>query len=372
MGIHLPAAQLAAFNGGQIRKRVTQIDVLQGGQTLISGVRMMDDPGSVAVSSTNAARRTCSLNLLSVGGDLVPTSASSALAPYGNEVRVSTGVMLGSTPILVPCGVFRIDQCNPSWAGGNVPVGITGTDRSAVIANDKYTDYTSVAAQNAGSAILAIVSPAFQSWWPPPNFVAVSQNLSAQTFAPGDDRWAAAQNLATQVGCLLYFDPYGVLTLTPIVNPQTAQIAWTFAPGLLSVLTQAAQTLDRTNAANIIVAQAQGSSVTTPLQAIAQDLNPASPTYVLGNFSAAVSVVQSETLTLLADLQTYASSQLLLSQGATQTATLSSFCLPQLDAYDVIAASVAQVGLAAKYVIDQLSVPLGPGQMSLTTRSILV
>lgn len=352
------------------RLRATRVDVLRDGQPVITGLRATD--GSVTVSSaTGSARRTCSLTAVDDDGDLVIDDPTDPLAPYGNELALYRGVT--SLPgELVPLGVFRIDSAEASWSGGGVQIAVNGTDRSAVVAADKFTDYDSI--YNGAPALYALnqlvqpALPASQVY----DFANVNTMVTAQTYAPGDDRWAAAQELAAEIGCLLYFDQAGTLKLEQIVDPATRNPDWTFTVGQASLMTAVSNNYDRTAAANVIVAIAQGSNVDSPLLAVAQDDDPNSPTWVGGRFGSNVLALTSNTLNTAYDLQVYADSQLLLYKGATRQVQLSAVPVPHLDAYSIIAVQADRVGLADRFVVDQMTVPLGSGVMSITTRGVVV
>lgn len=376
MAVPISTALQAALRSRD-QRLAFRCDILQDGVPILTGLRVTS--GSLAVSSSQSPRRSVILTAVDDGGDLVPGDPSDFLAPYGNEIAVYQGLSIPSTsgPLtwtddLVPMGVFRIDHATSAYAGDGVTVAINGPDRSGRVADADFEDYTQIAAAtDVGAAIRSIVSPAL-----PASqlyaFTPVSAVIAAQTYAPGDDRWEKASTLAGDVGCVLAFDPNGVLTLQPIIDPGSTKPVWSFADGEASVLTGVTSDLDRTQAANVIVVIAQSTGNAAALIATAEDDDPTSPTWVGGPFGRVVKTFSTSALTTQADVQAYADAQLLLYKGATQQISLTGITLPHLDALDVINVEEAQVKVSSKYVIDQLSIPLGVGTMSITTRGVLV
>lgn len=364
--------EFAAALNARDRSPIYRADVLNNGIPVLSGMRVQAG-GNVAVNSSQSPRRTVTLTVIDDGGDLVPGDPGAALAPYGNELAVYYGLTLPTGAEWVPVGLFRIDVATAATAGGVVTVALTGSDRSARVADDDLTDYLTLSSGTLVSdAILDLITtalPANQAYSFDPTITAT---ITGQTYQPGDDRWAQATTLAANAGALLFFDAAGVCTLSNVPDPTLVTPAYTFAPGASSVAVSAQNSLDRTAAANTIVVTAQGTGVATPVTAIAQDTDPTSPTYVGGPFGRVVKTISTSIVGTLAAAQVYADSQLLLYSGATQQAQLTCVPLPHLDAYDVIATGIPAVKLTGRYAIDQISLPLGPGTMSITTRGIVV
>lgn len=326
--------------------------------------------GPDAVPATSS--RSCSLTLVDDGGNLVPKNSSDALAPFGNEISLYASLDIGGAVEWVPVGVFGIQSAVSAWAGGAVTVAVSGKDRATRVAGDDLTDYLQI---DAGTlltdAITTLVSdalPAGQLY----NFTPLTTTISAQTYAPGDDRWDAAVALATNAGCLLEFDPAGVLTLRAIPDVSTAAPAFRFAPGDNSVMVTVQNSYDRTDAANVILVTAQGTGIDTPLTALARDTNPDSPTYVDGSFGKVVKSISTSVPTTQDDTQTFADSQLKLYAGVTQQAEMTCLSLFHLGVWDVIQARASKVALDGRYAIDQISLGLGIGdKMSITTRGVV-
>lgn len=375
---------LAAALAARDRAPLIRADVTLDGAPVPDAPSLRVQSGTVTISTGTSNSmlgqdvlpatfsRTCTLTLVDDGGDLVPAGSSAALAPFGNEISLYASLNLGGTVEWVPVGVFGIQSAVSAWAGGAVTVAVAGSDRSTRVAGDDLTDYlTSDAGTLLTDAITTLVSdalPAGQLY----NFTPLATTIAAQTYAPGDDRWDAAVALATNAGCLLYFDAAGVLTLRAIPDVSTAAPAWMFAPGANSVLVTVQNSLDRSNAANVILVTAQGTGIDTPLVSIARDTNPASPTYVDGTFGKVVKSISTSTLTVQGDVDTYAAAQLKLYAGVTQQAQMTCLPLWHLEAWDVIQAQASKVALSGRYVIDQISLGLGIGdKMSITTRGVV-
>ncbi len=75
------------------------------------------ESGAVEISTTNAIRRTCKVNLVTdrTTNNLVPDNQFDLLNPFGNEIRLYRGVRFtDGTDEYVPLGVFVITDVSIS------------------------------------------------------------------------------------------------------------------------------------------------------------------------------------------------------------------------------------------------------------------
>lgn len=244
----------------------------------------IEDSTTITVDRSNQVRRTCSVVLtdpfVGTPQSLVPTSPSSLLAPYGNELVLYRGINYGDgTSELVQVGVFGIESTVIADTSPDLVLTITGGDRSVAISHAGFTDvYTISPSSNIGTAIQTLITSR-------PTGIVYSYAFAPTTaitsttpivYGPGDDPWASAQALAASIGYELFFDSAGICTFLPVPDPTKALISWSYNEGSVNIATSLRRTLDRSTAANYIIRDGQGSGVADGSTEIAVGSNGAS------------------------------------------------------------------------------------------------
>lgn len=343
-----------------------KVDVLQNG-TIIQTLQTVT-AGSVTLDATAAVRGRLDLTIVDDGTQgLVPTSPSDLLAPYGNELRPSRGIIYpDGTSELVALGVFRIDDVVPTDAAGSLTIQITGNDRSGRITDARFEAPFAIAAgTNLATAILSIVMPAYPAVVT--NFTATAVTTPAVIAQEGDDRWALAQQLANDSGLRLYFDGDGTLVLAAD-SPGSSVIS--LAEGANSVLLTAARRWTRQGAYNRWIATGQNTGQGTPVRGVATDDNPLSPTYYFGPYGQVPKFFQSQFITTTGQANDAAAAMKSREIGTTQTISFGTLVLPHLEPGDVATVTRLRAGIDEDNIIDQLTIPLTQdAAMSGTTRA---
>ncbi|HWO60949.1 MAG TPA: hypothetical protein VNO31_13050, partial [Umezawaea sp.] len=115
------------------------------------------------------------------------------------------------------------------------------------------------------------------------------------------DRAQALDDMSATVAMLWYplADGSFVQRLTPWTNPgQTAQLTLTdgtgLTPGALGAVADWTITVSRTGVYNSVIFTSERQDGTAPVHAIVRDLDPASPTYYLGNFGRKPLLIQNQ------------------------------------------------------------------------------
>src|SRR5690606_17954166 len=125
--------------------------------------------------------------------------------------------------------------------------------------------------------------------------------------------YGALEDLVTSVGKVCWWDHRGVLVIrTP---PDPAVPVWDIAHGRDGVLVSIARELSREGVYNAVVARGEGADTETPIQAVAVDDNPASPTYWHGPFGKVPRFYSSPLITDVAQAASAAASLLKRSLG---------------------------------------------------------
>jgi len=328
--------------------------------------------GTITLDSRADVRGRCDITIADDGTlGLIPTSPTSTLAPYGNELRISRGIQYtDALAERVPLGVFRIQDTTVEDTGSELRVQITGQDRAARIIDARFEEpYQVASGTNYATAILNVLKAA----WPgiPTSFMTTTRTTPALFAEEGADRWAFAQQMAASIAADLYFDGDGTCVLAPIVSggiPVT-----TLTEGTAGVLVSAGRSWSREGAFNRVVARGEQTGNGTPVRGVATDANPLSPTYYFGTFGKVPRFYQSPFITTTAQASDAAAAILARELGTTQQVQFGSLVLPHLEPDDVVRITRARAGINEDHILDQVTIPLSAaGTMSGTTRAVQV
>ncbi|HUO38930.1 MAG TPA: hypothetical protein VMU34_14345, partial [Mycobacterium sp.] len=168
-----------------------------------------------------------------------------------------------------------------------------------------------------------------------------------------NDPWAAATQLASNVGCNLFFDANGVLTLAPATAATTSPAVLSSVPA-----TKISRSLINEGVYNDIVVLTSGTSVSTPLRSQARDTNTGSPTYYLGAYGDVPNVITTSAITTQAAGDAMAAAQLLLAAGLSDTVTVDMVPNAALDIDDVVTLTDNRISLSGNYVVQSFQLPL--------------
>lgn len=344
---------------------------------------------SVAFDRAQNKRRSADLTFEDPTGALVPTTATSLLAPShlsGHYLKVvADGTCMGT---------YAINGTATADTGSDRSVHVTAYDRSWLIGRSTLKAAYGVSAGTAWAAaiqaLLNSVLPGLSfAAWPNPGFLAPAVVLSPG----GNSPWAEAQgNWAVSIGAELYWsrglasqvldDAPQLLTVT---DPRSAARVWSFtdaAGAAGGTLTEVASSMlgDTSGATlsasvsattggvpNYFIRDGQlGPAVAAsalPVTAAAFDSNPASPSFVGGPSGEIVDYAQNTLITSAAQAQAVASAALYLSLGA--AAPISLRVVPNatsraLDVGQVGTVTRSKAGLSgAVVVIDSVHHQLG-------------
>ena len=325
--------------------------------------------GQVNADIANLTRRTCDVTLVDPTGALIPSAATDILTPFGNELRLFRGITYPDlTTELVPLGVFGIAAAEIMDAGQALSVKIVGYDRADRVSRALLTDsYAIAAGTNAATAIQALITSRVPGLMF--NFALTAVTLPLTAYQTGDDPWAKATEIAKSIGMDLYFDAYGICTLTPVTDPASAPISATFAEGPTATVTNLARSLtNRTTFSDVIVI-GQGSGVVVPVRAQVTDSNTGSPTYILGPYGDVVTVYNSPLITTQAQALAAAQAILFRGTGLAEQLTITALVNPALDVGDTVQVTRAASKINARYTLDTVSIPLAySGSMTAVSR----
>lgn len=209
-----------------------------------------------------------------VEDELIPTTPFDLLSPFGTTITIRLGVILEyGVEADVPYGVYDLEDSKTVLANDARAVNLTLVDLGQRLARYRFEDPFEIpAATDLADAVQMVVQDRLGVVL---NLPATGRTLDRPRIfglEPELDPARELLDLAANFGYRIWFDREGALQLdqTPIPDPNAAQ---PFA-GTLT-----AQSAFDHHPPNVVVARGEASDGTTPIQGVAYDDDPASPTY---------------------------------------------------------------------------------------------
>lgn len=252
------------------------VEILDGQRNVLA-----TDPtylsGSVNADLTSRVARTCTITF---DESFYPFEPGDLLAPYGNMVRVTRGIEFAEgTRFAWVVFLGRIQDASLTSDGTCT---ISAADPAADVIDVKFLE-----PQNSGAGVAVEVEVARL----------ISDAVPLATFGTFDsfgvpvqqltwqlDRGQALDELATSVGAFWYClaDGSFVLRRYPWTVPNPAVV--TYADGEDGSIVTWAASRSRSTVYNSLTVTGERLNGDEPVYATAADDNPASPTYIFGNF----------------------------------------------------------------------------------------
>ena len=324
----------------------------------------------------------------------IPVSSTDILTPYGYELRLWRGVVYppdaagllldeSGTPLvdefdsilfesasdssvseLVALGTFPIQRSQVDAIGRLSSITCEG--RSRLVSDARLEDVYQVASgTNYATAIEDLISDGVSGL--EYLFPSTTHTTPLLTFDAQADRWEVAQQMARSIGQWLLFDGLGRVVMRP--EPSFTDVpVLTIADGVN--LTQAAMSLDRTNAYNKVISAGRNADNDSEFTGTATDDDPASPTYYDGPFGHKPLFHYSEFYSSSAQAAAGAESILAGQLGVARSLDFGLVPDPRLEVGDVVRITNTAFDLDELHIIDSLSFGLGAAdQMFGTTRT---
>lgn len=345
------------------------------------------DDGSVTLDQTAATRGSANLTFKDLG--LMPADENSLLAPYGREFYIYRGLRLpDGWQHLVKLGVFRVEDVSltEDSSGDYSGFQVVMLDRSARVIDDIFEAVVSIA---GGSDYLETIADLVSDAVPnlQTDFITKTALTPTLSGEQGEDRWAFVQTMAEAIGCELYFNNEGELTLRPVAQPSGASCGCITEgeegvevhPALLSL----EASWSRRDAHNkwIVVGDNADIDGAAPT-ATALDDDPASPLNYYGQFGKKAEVYHSSFITDTTMAQEAADGKKAKESGISQEVNFGSLVNPAMEPGDVVEIKRTKrdwnsgelVVIADEtHVIDSITIPLSADKgMEARTRSILI
>lgn len=337
----------------------TEVLVLRSGLQ-IGALQPVD--GSVSLSASSAIRGRIDMTFV---GDIDddPNLLYSLLRVDGTELFVRAGVSWPDGHELVDLGVYRIDDVQFEEQGATPVAQISGQDRSAKVADDRFTATTSIAAgTNYADAIRSVIVDVL----PTVEFALASTTATTPllVYQEEGDRWAAVSDMATSLGWVLYFDGLGRLIGAPEPDPTTVSSIWSFIDGADNTAVSRPRRKTRSGVFNGVIATGETTSGAAPVRGEAYDVDPVSPTYWYGPYGKVPRFYRSPLLTSNEQCADAATSLLRTSRRFVEQIDIAASPLPHLEPGDVIDASTGQG--EASYVVTSHTIGIPNGGSRIT------
>jgi hypothetical protein len=351
-----------------------RVDVLaRNGTVLYSDLPFID--GSVRATLSSRVARVLTLSVDRSWFPLLTNGSfdtSGLLAPFGNRLRASRGIAYGDgTIVSFPVFYGRIEQVQMARSG---QVSIAANDLAADIVDAQFeTPESAVTTNSISTEFRRLVREAL------PDATFGVSDLTGTLIAPvawQSDRAQALDDMSATVAMLWYplADGSMVQRLTPWTKPgQVAQVSLAdgtgAAPGVNGAIADWTITVSRTGVYNSVVFASERQDGTAPVFATVRDVNPASPTYYLGNFGRKPLLIQNQAA--LTQSQCLQAAQSNLKAATAITQVFDPVSIPpdaSLELGDLIAMTAE--GAASTQVIVGFTLPLREtGDMSLSLRA---
>lgn len=296
------------------------------------------------------------------GNEILPTRPGDLLTPFGTTMFAELGLeLLDGTISYVPYGTYEVSSCQTSVQAGDRVVDVGLVDISDRIERYRFeTPYTTPGgiylAQLINSVVLNRlgVSPAVPNG---ASLIAAPRTFGLDT---GTGPWSEILDVLDSYSETAWYDRVGDIQLGAISSdPANAYPLESF--------TSLSADFD-TRPANVVVARGESQDDTPPVQAVAVDTDPGSPTYAgegpgQSPYGRVTEYYASPLITTVAQATSAANTILAGNIGAGATYTITCPFDPTIDAGDVVGIN------GVTYAVDAITLDL-TGDCSVKAREI--
>lgn len=345
----------------EIRKSHTVISYVEVTSPTRESARLVATEGDVSVDRTAAIRRSCRITCIDPDGSWTPSGPESVLTPFGTEIRPYRGVVYADgTEEVYPLGVFRLAKADVTDKLGAVEIRLEAYDLSRTVKRDKFTSpYVIAAATNVLQAIKDILARTF----PDLDYDTISTTLT--TTAPriydvGDDPWEAATEMATSMGCDIYFDVEGRVVIAPPVDIDALPApAFDYYEGESCTMTDLGLSYsDEPGFNGVVVTGESPGDELPPVRAEAWDDEPSSATYRLGPYGEVPMFHTDQIIKTAADAAAVAAQMLQGLLGFSSALNVTAMVNPALEAGDVVGVKRERSHVDGLFTADAFNVPM--------------
>lgn len=320
--------------------------------------------GNVSIDRTAAIRRRCTVTVIDKTGSLTPETANDMLHPLANNrLRLFRGIKLSDgTEELISLGVFDIFDTNIKDSGESLEIDIKGFDLSKSVQRARLlNNYNVPAGERYDLAIRDLLSsrvPTLSFNIPTIEFYTPPLVFGSSGNQGGGDPWKYATEMAESVGYEIYFDPQGVVNMTPIPDPTVDPVVWEYEEGPLSTLLYVEKKISKEDVFSRVIVTGENTDLDEPIRAEVIDDDPTSPTYIYGPFGDVPVFLQSEYIRTTAQAQEAAVARLRQARGGSEGLQVITTPNPAHEAGDTVSVARGRARINNNYVIDRLNINL--------------
>jgi hypothetical protein len=346
-------AALSVPTGYRRRSRFT---FSRGGQT----IDLEPISGSITADARRNARWDGRLSF--AGDDLIPQRPGDILTPFGTRVTIELGLeLLDGSVSMVPYGTFEVAKSQVKIDADQRVVEVGLIDISDRVERYRFeTPLTVAAGTDLGTMINTVVT---NRTGVNPGVPLVGATLGAARVFGLDTAtapWAEIEDVLSSFSRVAWYDRVGAIQVGSLApDPASAYP--------LDSLTSLSTDYD-TRPPNVIVARGEAQDGTTPVQAVAIDSDPSSPTYAgtgpgTSPYGRVTEFFSSPLLKTVSQAQAAANTILAQNVGAGATYTLVRPYDPTISAGDVVALG------GAVLAVDSITLDLA-GDTTLLVREL--
>jgi hypothetical protein len=269
---------------------VTRADLWFNGRCVFPDLAVVS--GQLRLDDDDAIRGNLSqLVIADPLGELVPAvGRATGLHTYGTLIHLRGGVVVpGGAAELVSLGwyapqdvqvaeSYRRTADGTGWISGGAAITVDASDRMAAVQDYRFL---APASPPAGARCLAEIKRLCAGLLPIGAWPNLTDPLVPAGTAYTESRLDAVASLATAANVRAYADPDGALMIRPITEPTRTPVAVLSTTDAVSAI---ATRYTRDGVYNAVVARGENTATGEPVQAVAYDTDPASPTRWDGPF----------------------------------------------------------------------------------------
>ena len=336
--------------------------------------------GSVTVDTGSAIRRRATLELFP-DDVLIPDAEDALLYPGRAHLHVWRGIdwqdsrpgtAYGAATVepgweLWPLGVFLHTETSIVNRGDGPRLQVAGGDLSSRVKRAAWLAPYVIA---SGTSIADAWAALILDRWPDAEVrveIGTDDTTSTQIVygdKPKGDPWADARKLAGLLGAESYVDAEGVFVLAAVPDPESVPVSAVYEastdPDEPSPLLGVERRLDADKGFSA-VAYDSNRHGGTPLRGVAYDEDPASATYVDGDYGL-VPLFASSSASSQTRIDAQAAARLGRNRAATDQLSIEIVPNPAHEERDVVQVRDDAVRVDGTYMLDGFTVPLGEGE----------
>lgn len=347
----------------EIRRSHTMVSYVDVVGPDLETIRIPAIEGGVDVDRTAAIRRKCDVKCVDPEGLFVPKDESGILTPYGTEIRPYRGIIYDDgTEEICPLGVFRLSKADIRDSSGKATeISLEGYDRSRTISRDKFVvPYVIEEGTNLMDALKQIIQRTF----PDAEYDAITTTVTTTgplLYDAGDDPWEACMQLASSMGCEVYFDVVGRVAVHPPVDISALPAPdFTYVEGQGCTMIDLARVFtDEPGFNGVIVTGESAGDEEAPVRGEAWDEEPSSPTYRFGPYGEVPTFITDSNVTTTDEATQVALAELANVLGSSVQLSITATVNPSYEAGEVVEVKRARSGVSGLYALDAFNVPLG-------------